>query len=639
MRWVDFFYGAGGASTGILRAGHDVVVAVNHDPQAIKAHSKNHKGTLHLNEDVRQVDPFMLKAMKLDAAWWSAECTHLSAAKGGTSRDADSRMLSEQLVYYASVCRWPVIMVENVKEFLTWGPLVPKALTPSRTSLRKIERRYCRVQIELMEATCTHNVDAQARLCGEMDKLIADLDAYDNYKRDTDGELIMVPDPEFKGSMYLKWRRHLEELGYSYDSRLLMAADFGVPQTRLRYFAVLIRKDSGYTFDWPHATHSRNGSVADLFTQSLKKWVPAREILNLDEKGLSIFSPEMKRGQALSDATLKRIRTGLWRYGREAVNVAMVDRVHTGSVPTSVDSPLPTIMASMERQVVSVQMVDHHNFSAPANSIDDPLATVMAAREQYLTSAFITPTSFNREAVSLEEPLPTILAARKHHCLCSARFLAKDYSSSGNPGGQIGSLDAPIGTIMTKDHHNLVQAQLLCKYHGNGDNVLGLHQPLSTATTKDRLSLATAFIAYPHHGHNEDRRHSSLDEPVKTIATAYNPSLVQMVKAQSDRLMAPNDWPYTLRLATDAEKAGTSPIPAWCHVRHHYVVDNRISEIHYRGLLVEELMRGQTFPDGYFLGVAATTAKYMIGNAVPCRMAEVLAASIKVSSTIKQRAA
>lgn len=460
MRWVDFFCGAGGESEGIRQAGHNVVVAVNHDPQAIAAHSQNHKETRHLNEDVREVDPFMLRDLNLDGAWWSAECTHLSCAKGGTSRNADSRMLSEQLVYYASVCKWPVICVENVREFMTWGPLVPKSIKPSTTAQRRIEKRYCRIQIDLMEAVCNHDQKAKELLGSEMDEVVAKLDTYDNYKRD-DGDLVLVPDADFKGAMYLKWIRHMQAIGYRYESRLLMAADYGVAQTRLRYFAVLILEGSGFGYEWPRQTHTKKPGNG-LFDQLLQPWRPARDILELDDRGQSIFWGRVGR-DPLVENTLKRIRSGLGLYAKEAREV--------------------------------------------------------------------------------------------------------------------------------NDKHNLVTVDFLTKYHGAGVNVLGIDSPMSTVTTKDRLALITALLDYK--GENSDA-------------------------------------PFVLQHKPMPTKRGNIIHPAWCRIVGDYLVDNRISDIFYRSLYVSELMKAQGFPDGYFLGVAATTAKYFAGNAVPVEMARLIAKSIKV---------
>lgn len=54
---IDCFAGGGGASVGIEMAlGRFVDIAINHDPEAIRMHTVNHPDTIHLTEDIFQVD-------------------------------------------------------------------------------------------------------------------------------------------------------------------------------------------------------------------------------------------------------------------------------------------------------------------------------------------------------------------------------------------------------------------------------------------------------------------------------------------------------------------------------------------------------------------------------------------------------
>lgn len=122
---VDNFAGGGGASTGIEDAtGCCVDIAINHDPEAIKMHKANHPYTEHYCEDVWQVDP--VKACKghpVGLAWFSPDCKHFSKAKGGKPKDKFIRGLAWVACRWAGLVRPRVIMLENVEEFKTWGPL------------------------------------------------------------------------------------------------------------------------------------------------------------------------------------------------------------------------------------------------------------------------------------------------------------------------------------------------------------------------------------------------------------------------------------------------------------------------------------------------------------------------------------
>ena len=122
---VDNFAGGGGASTGIeLATGKSVDIAINHDPEAIRMHKANHPHTKHYCEDVWQVDP--VKACKghpVGLAWFSPDCKHFSKAKGGKPKDKFIRGLAWVACRWAGIVRPRVIMLENVEEFKTWGPL------------------------------------------------------------------------------------------------------------------------------------------------------------------------------------------------------------------------------------------------------------------------------------------------------------------------------------------------------------------------------------------------------------------------------------------------------------------------------------------------------------------------------------
>lgn len=122
---VDNFAGGGGASTGIeIATGYSVDIAINHDPEAIRMHQTNHPNTKHYCEDVWKVDP--IKACKghpVGLAWFSPDCKHFSKAKGGKPKDKNIRGLAWVACRWAGLVRPMVIMLENVEEFKTWGPL------------------------------------------------------------------------------------------------------------------------------------------------------------------------------------------------------------------------------------------------------------------------------------------------------------------------------------------------------------------------------------------------------------------------------------------------------------------------------------------------------------------------------------
>ncbi len=172
---VDLFAGGGGASKGLHDAGLHVFVAVNHDPAAITMHAANHPSTIHLCESVYQVDPrVVMGRRRVDALWASPDCTHHSRAKGGKPRDQGIRGLAWIVVEWARQVRPRVLFVENVPEFLGWGPV------------------------------------------------------------DDAGQ----PEKARAGETFRQWVAALELLGYRVEWRVLVAADYGAPTTRRRLYVV-----------------------------------------------------------------------------------------------------------------------------------------------------------------------------------------------------------------------------------------------------------------------------------------------------------------------------------------------------------------------------------------------------------------
>lgn len=173
---VDNFAGGGGASTGIEAAlGRSVSIAINHSPAALAMHAANHPGTQHRCESVWAVDPVEACAGRpVDLAWFSPDCTHFSRAKGAAPKCSKRRALASVVIRWARTVRPRVIVLENVEEFLTWGPL------------------------------------------------------------DEHGQ----PDPRKAGRSFRCWLGKLRAQGYSVEWRVLCAADFGAPTTRRRLFLI-----------------------------------------------------------------------------------------------------------------------------------------------------------------------------------------------------------------------------------------------------------------------------------------------------------------------------------------------------------------------------------------------------------------
>ena len=254
---VDNFAGGGGASTGIeLATGYSVDIAINHDPEAIRMHKANHPNTKHYCENVWVVDP--VKACDghpVGLAWFSPDCKHFSKAKGGKPKDKNIRGLAWVACRWAGLVRPRVIMLENVEEFKTWGPL---------------NRRH-------------HPIKSK------------------------------------QGKTFEKFVQQLTDLGYEVEFKELIAADYGAPTMRKRFF--MIARCDGKPIVWPEPTHGPADSKA-VKAGLLKPYVGAYTQIDFSRPCPSIFdtSEEIKEKygiravRPLAPKTMERIARGLKKF-------------------------------------------------------------------------------------------------------------------------------------------------------------------------------------------------------------------------------------------------------------------------------------------------------------------------------------
>lgn len=226
---VDNFAGGGGASTGIEMAiGRSVDIAINHDSEAILMHKTNHPDTKHYCEDVWEIDPVeAVEGHPVALVWFSPDCKHFSKAKGGKPADKNIRGLAWVAVKWAKLVKPRVIILENVEEFKTWGPL----------------------------------------------------------KKDDKGNL--YPDPNKKGETFELFIKALEKQGYKVDFRELRACNYGAPTIRKRFF--MIARCDGKKIVWPEPTHG-NPEQIEVKAGLLKPWRTAAEIIDWSIHCPSIFT-------------------------------------------------------------------------------------------------------------------------------------------------------------------------------------------------------------------------------------------------------------------------------------------------------------------------------------------------------------
>lgn len=399
---VDNFAGGGGASTGIeMATGISVDIAINHDPEAIRMHKMNHPNTKHYCESVWDVDPVeACKGHSVGLAWFSPDCKHFSKAKGGKPKDKNIRGLAWVALRWAGKVRPRVIMLENVEEFKTWGPL--------NRNHRPIKAK--------------------------------------------------------QGHTYRKFISQLEDLGYEVQTRELVAADYGAPTMRKRFF--LIARCDGQPIIWPEPTHGPADSVM-VKAGLLKPYLGAYTQLDFSLPCPSIFDTAeeikekygIKAVRPLAEKTMNRIARGIKKFvidNNEPFIVPIGYGENKGQKPRlhDVKEPLPTIVSSGKHYLCSPTLIQYHSETSKdevrGQKLDEPIMTVDASNRYGLVTSFLS--KFYKTGIGQDcrEPLHTVTTSAGHFGEVRA-FLIKYY---GQGTGQ--DVTEPLDTIPTHDRFGLV---------------------------------------------------------------------------------------------------------------------------------------------------------------------------------------
>lgn len=435
---VDNFAGGGGASTGIeLATGKSVDIAINHDPEAIRMHKANHPRTKHYCEDVWQVDP--VKACKghpVGLAWFSPDCKHFSKAKGGKPKDKFIRGLAWVACRWAGLVRPRVIMLENVEEFKTWGPL---------------NRRH-------------HPIKAK------------------------------------QGKTFEKFVQQLQDLGYEVQFRELVAADYGAPTMRKRFF--MIARCDGHPIIWPEPTHAPRDSE-EVKAGLLKPYVGAYTQIDFSRPRPSIFdtSQEIKEKygiravRPLASKTMEWIARGLKKFVLDnpepfIVPIGYGERKGQNPRIHSIENPLPTIVGSGKHYLCAPALIQYHSETAKGEvrgqTIEDPIMTVDGSNRYGLVTSFLHKYydgGYKGAGDSVENPLPTV-TAWDHNSVVTANLIQMNNHCDGR------DIIDPLPTITAGDGHFGEVRAFLIKYYGNG-SAEDITEPLDTITSRDRFGLVT----------------------------------------------------------------------------------------------------------------------------------------------------
>ena len=469
---IDNFAGGGGASTGIeMATGKSVDIAINHDPEAIRMHKTNHPHTRHYCENVWEVDPVeACKGNPVGLAWFSPDCKHFSKAKGGKPVEKKIRGLAWIVLKWAALVRPRVIMLENVEEFQTWGPCIPVR-----------DPKTGRVIARTEESEKKHMSGTRTAEPGE----IVPVDRQ-----------IFRPDPKRKGQTYRRWKKQLEDLGYKVEAKELVAADYGAPTMRKRFF--LIARCDGRPIVWPEPTHAPRDSEV-VKTGRLKPYVGAYTQIDFTRPCPSIFdtAEEIKKKygiravRPLASKTMERIARGLKKFVLDNTEPFIVQVNHSGSKAdycNSMDDPLKAITSKHGFGIVEPYMVQigQTGFAKDrSRSVEDSINTVVAKNEQCLISPTLI--QYHSETLDSEvrgqqitDPVMTLDGANRYGLVTS--FLYKYYDGR--------DIKEPLPAITAGGGHFGEVRAFLVKYYGESD-AQDIEEPLDTITSHDRFGLVT----------------------------------------------------------------------------------------------------------------------------------------------------
>ena len=479
---VDNFAGGGGASTGIEMAiGRSVDIAINHDPDAIAMHRANHPATRHYCEDVWQVDPVAACAgVPVALAWFSPDCTHFSRAKGGKPVDKNIRGLAWVTVKWAALVRPAVIMLENVPEIRTWGPLGADG--------KPIKARAGETFDGFVKALTTgipQTHPAFAEMCDALG--IA-----------TDSELA---------------QKISRGLGYNLDYKVLKSCDYGAPTTRTRFY--MIARSDGRPIVWAEPTYAPRDS-ADVKAGRKLPYHTAAECIDWSIPCQSIFG----RKKPLAENTMRRIARGIQKFVIDNPEPFIVTVNHSGEGfrGQSTDEPLGTITAKNGYGVVTPTIMCNNTNNVGA-SVETPLPTVTTGNRNYLVAPSIVPIGYGERdgqaprVNSIDRPLGTVVTGGKHYLV--APTLIQYHSETGKDEVRGQELDKPIMTVDTSQRYALSVAHIMKNYAGGYTGAgSAADAPLDTVTAKDHNAIVTAHIMTMRN--NMDGQPA--DEPLTTIS-------------------------------------------------------------------------------------------------------------------------
>ena len=410
---VDNFAGGGGASTGMeLATGRPVAIAINHDPDAILMHKTNHPFTEHLQASVWDVDPReVCRGRPVGLAWFSPDCKHFSKAKGAALVDRNIRGLAWIVLRWAGTVRPRVIILENVEEFVTWGPV--RKGKPVKKKAGQTFRQW-KSQLVALGYKVEHR-----------EIVAADLGAPTTRKRFVliarcDGRPIVWPE-----------RTHAPR-----DSE------------EVRTGKLLPWRSAAEIIDWSVPSYSVFASKQEI----------------KEKYGVNAVRP-------LADNTMRRVIRGLDKFTIRSGEPFIVECNHGGDGHTrGVAEPVNTVTGKYTGGMCAPVMAPYtfsNTGGSTGASAGEPVHTIRTAGGQILASAnlmSIGQTGGGDRIRNVLDPAPTGVT-KQEACIVAANMI--QYHTEQTENVRANGMVSPLPTADTSNRYGLTTAQLV-EYFGNG---------------------------------------------------------------------------------------------------------------------------------------------------------------------------
>ena len=466
---ADLFCGAGGTSQGMLMAANKInadlrLLAINHWQVAIDTHSLNHPEAKNLCTGVDIVDPLKLvPGGRLDVLSASPECTHHSVARGGRPMNDQSRASAWHILRWAQVLYIDSLIIENVPEFQSWGPL-----------------------------------GANGR-----------------------------PMSSKRGALFEQFISSLKALGYRVEYRVLNCADYGAPTTRRRLFLIARRGGKKIVWpEATHAPAPSKALSMPLFAETRKTWRSAREIIDWSIPSRSIFGrkkPLADKTLRRIEAGLRKfcnIDVDLRKCISEDLRPFLIV-FHNNQDAISLDNPLPTVTTAGANFGLCEPFVIPQGQRNPPRDIGRPVDTItttslgIGIAESFLVPHFGERHGQGPRTHSVDMPCPTV-TSHGAGSLVTPFVIPIDHTSLGAMVAK--SVDSPVGTLVTKANQCLVSPYLVTVNHGESSKFRASHsvdEPMGTVTGSMGEAVCEPFLI-SYYGTSTT---SGIDEPTPTVTT------------------------------------------------------------------------------------------------------------------------